>query len=160
MRRTGILPVIALIVIGAVGGFLLQSALAGMSVARIRPEYTLSFSIMLIAIVVLLLAVPIWRATHRRSTVPVDPFRATRTVLLAKAAVYLGAMLSGVGAGFVLDVLLRPVVPGPDALLRCLVMLVVSVLLLVAGLVAEHLCTVPPDDSEPPDTGSTGSVGS
>ena len=148
MRKTGPIPVIALVVVGAVAGYLLQTGLAVWSMTRIRPEYTLSFSVALIAVVVVLLALPIWRATRGRSPRRVDPFRATRTVLLAKAAAYLGAALTGVAGGFVLDVVLRPAAASPDPLWRCLAMLGASILLLVAGLVAEQLCTVPPGDGD------------
>ena len=43
---------------------------------------------------------PIWQATHAEVRRPVDPFRATRVVLFAKASAYVGAALLGVGAGF------------------------------------------------------------
>lgn len=153
MKRTSTGAVVGLVALGAGGGFLVQIALASASAAKIRPEYTLSFSLALIATLVVVLAIPVWRSTHGDPRRPVDPFRATRVVLLAKASAYLGAGLTGVGVGFLADVLLRPVAANADSVLRVVAMLGASILLLVGGLVAEHLCTVPPDDDDP--TGAT-----
>jgi hypothetical protein len=83
----------------------------------------------------------------------VDPFYATRVVLLAKACAVAGALLTGAAAGMIVELLVRPV-SASEALWRMLAMLIASVLGLVGGLVAEALCVVPPDDDEKPTTGA------
>jgi hypothetical protein len=146
MKRTRPTTLILLAFVGGIGGFLLQLALAAGSQPTMRPEYTLAVTLVFIAIVVVALAVPIRRATRSTVRRPIDPFYATRVVVLAKASSLGGALLAGIAAGFTIELLVRAGSPSSDSYVRTLVMLGASVLLLVAGLVAEHLCTVPPDD--------------
>jgi hypothetical protein len=107
----------------------------------------------LIAVIVVALAVPIRRATRGKVRRRVDPFYATRVVLLAKACAAAGALLTGAAVGMIAELLVRPV-SASEALWRMLAMLIASVLGLVGGLVAESLCIVPPDDDENPSTGA------
>jgi hypothetical protein len=157
MKHTspGLLVVLALF--GALGGFGVQTALAALSMAKVRPEYTLTVSLVVIAALVIALAVPVRRAVHGPNRRPIDPFYATRVVVLAKACSIAGALLAGVGFGFVVELLLRGA-PTSDTLLRLVAALGGAVLLLVAGLVAEYLCRVPPrdddDDRHHPDGGT------
>lgn len=148
MKRIAPATLLVLVAIGAGGGYVLQRALAAASLVRVRPEYTLSISLVLIAVLVVMLAVPVWQSTHGEVRRPVDPFRATRVVLFAKASAYLGAGLTGVGGGFLIELLTRPVPAELDSVLRVVAMLASSAILLAAGLVAEHLCTVPPEDDD------------
>ncbi len=153
MTRTRASLVVVLAAIGAVGGFLVQLALAALGVQKLLPAFTLAITLVLIAIVVVALAVPIRRATRGTTRGRVDPFYATRVVLLAKASAAAGALLSGAAVGLLVELLVRPV-SATEALWRMLAMLVASVLVLVGGLVAETLCIVPPDDDEKPSAGA------
>ena len=146
MKRTRPTTLVVLALIGGVGGFLLQLALASGSQPTMRPEYTLAVTLVFIAIVVIALAVPIRRATRGTVRRQIDPFYATRVVVLAKASSLGGALLAGVAAGFAIELLVRAGAPVADSYARALVMLGASLVLMIAGLVAEHLCTVPPDD--------------
>lgn len=153
MTRTKASLVIVLAVIGAIGGFLVQLALGAFGFQKLLPEFTLAITLVLIAIVVVALAVPIRRATRGPVRRRVDPFYATRVVVLAKACAAAGALLSGAAAGLLVELLVRPV-SASEALWRMLAMLVASVLVLIAGLIAETLCIVPPDDDEKPSNGA------
>lgn len=153
MTRTKASLVIVLAVIGAIGGFLVQLALGAFGFQKLLPEFTLAITLVLIAIVVVALAVPIRRATRGPVRRRVDPFYATRVVVLAKACAAAGALLSGAAAGLLVELLVRPV-SASEALWRMLAMLVASVLVLIAGLIAETLCIVPPDDDEKPQNGA------
>ena len=153
MTRTKAPLVIVLTVIGAIGGFLVQLALGAFGFQKLLPEFTLAITLVLIAIVVVALAVPIRRATRGPVRRRVDPFYATRVVVLAKACAAAGALLSGAAAGLLVELLVRPV-SASEALWRMLAMLVASVLVLIAGLIAETLCIVPPDDDEKPSNGA------
>jgi hypothetical protein len=148
MTRTGVSTVVALVVIGAVAGFLLQIGLAASSLPKFRPEYALALSLLLIAGVVIALAVPIRRATRGAVRTRVDPFHATRVVLLAKASSIAGALLAGGALGLLGELLVRSGGLNSDSLLRTLAVLGGSVALLVAGLVGEFFCTVPPSDDD------------
>ena len=153
MKRSSPAVIAAWVIGGAIAGFLLQAGLALVGLPRIQAPVTIAVSLIAIALVTVLLAVPVWRATHGRSHRLIDPIAAARTVIFAKAATVLGALLTGVATGFVGDLLLRPVLADTQALIRSLAVLGASVLLVVAGLVAERLCMVPPsdgaDDDEP-----------
>lgn len=154
MTRTKPSTLLLIAVVGAVGAVLLQILLAGRSQPRISPELTLAATLLLIGVVVVVLALPVRRATRGKLDGPIDPFYATRVLVLGKAASLSGALLSGVGVGFVLEVLTRSGSPTSDSYLRVFAMLVGAVALLVGGILAEHFCRVPPrdddDDPEPP----------
>lgn len=150
MRHTSPVLLLAVALLGGVAGFGLQTVLAAASMAKLRPEYTLPVSLVVIAILVVALAVPVRRAVRGRERRRVDPFYATRVVILAKASSIAGALLAGAGVGFLADLLLRGA-PTGDVLARILVSLGGAVLLLVGGLVAEFLCRVPPSDDDDDD---------
>jgi len=86
---------------------------------------------------------------------PVDAFYATRVVVLAKSSGLAGALLSGLGLGLVLELVIHSGTTTTETLLRVVAALGGAVLLLVGGLVAEFLCRVPPsdDDEDHPDRG-------
>lgn len=155
MTRTRPGPLVALAVIGTVVGFLLQIALAAASLPKLRVEYTFAVTIALIAFVIVVIAVPVYRATHGPLRRPVDSLYATRVVALAKASSLAGSLISGLGLGLCLDLLIRSSTTTGDLVARDLATLGAAVLLLAAGLVAEFLCRVPPqdDDDEHPDRG-------
>jgi hypothetical protein len=110
-----------------------------------------------IAGITIALAVPIRRAT--RATVPtrIDPFHATRVVVFAKASSIAGALLTGAAVGLLTELLIRSGGLNTDSLLRSLAVLGGAIAVLIAGLVGEFLCTVPPEDDDrnaPPLPGS------
>lgn len=147
MKHTSPGLLIALLLFGGVAGFGIQTVLAAAGMAKLRPEYTLPASLVVIAALIVVLAVPVRRAVRGPQRHPVDPFYATRVVVLAKAGSIAGALLSGTAAGFLVDLLLRGA-PTGDSLARILVSLGGAVLLLVGGLVGEFLCRVPPRDDD------------
>jgi hypothetical protein len=158
MTRTKASTLVILATIAAGAGFLVQVALASGGLQRYRPEYALALSLIFLAGIVIALAVPIRRATRATVRTRIDPFHATRVVLFAKASSIAGALLSGAAAGLLAEVLVRGGGVNTDSLLRTLAVLAGAVVLLVAGLVGEWLCTVPPsdDDGEPDPAGSVG----
>jgi uncharacterized membrane protein YeaQ/YmgE (transglycosylase-associated protein family) len=150
MKHTSPALLIAAAVVGGVGGFGIQAALAAASFAKLRPEYTFPLSLAIIAALVIVLAVPIRRAVRGPQRRPIDPFYATRVVVLAKASSIVGALLAGGAVGLLADLVLRGS-PNGDTFLRIIAALVGSVVLLVAGLVAEYLCRVPPNGDDDDD---------
>jgi MFS family permease len=148
VTRTRISTIVILITVGAAAGFLVQVALAAGSLPKFRPEYTLALSLLFIAGITIALAVPIRRATRATVRTRIDPFHATRVVLFAKASSIAGALLTGAAAGLLAELLVRNGGLNTDSLLRSLAVLVGAIAVLVAGLVGEFLCTVPPGDDE------------
>lgn len=148
MKRTHPTTLVVLGLIGGIGGFLVQLSLASASQPKLRPEYTLGITLLFIAVLVIALAVPIRRATRAKTRRHVDPFYATRVVVLAKASSLGGALLTGIGAGFLFELIVREGSPSTDTFLQALATLGAAVALLAAGLIAEHLCTVPPGEDD------------
>ena len=148
MTRTRVSTLVVFVAVGAAAGFLAQVALAAGSLPKYQPEFTLALSLLFIAGIAIALAVPIRRAT--RATVPtrIDPFHATRVVLFAKASRIVGALLTGGAVGLLAELVTRSGGLNSDSLLRSLAVLGGAITVLVAGLVSEFLCTVPPDDDD------------
>ena len=97
----------------------------------------------LLAVAVLVAGWPVRRWTRGQRTEPLDPLRAARTVVLAKAAQYAGALLTGWYAGQVL--VIAPSVdvePRRDLLLRGLVSVAAALLVWVVGWLVERFCRV------------------
>jgi hypothetical protein len=149
MTRTRLSSLLLLGAVGAGAGYLLQIALAAASLPKFRPEYTLALSLLFLAGVVIALAWPIRRATRGAVRARVDPFHATRVVVFAKASSLAGALVTGAALGLLAELLARSGGINTDALLRTLAVLGGAIVLLVAGLVGEYLCTVPPRDDDP-----------
>lgn len=107
---------------------------------------------LLLAAAVLLLGWPVRRWTKGKRDQPLDPLRAARTVVLAKAAQYSGALLSGWYAAQVLalaptaDVAVRR-----SLLVRAAASLLAAAALWVVGWLVERWCRVDltDDDDEP-----------
>lgn len=158
MTRTRASTLVILAAFGAAAGFLAQVALASGGFQRYRPEYPLALSLLFIAGIAIALAVPIRRATRATVRTRIDPFHATRVVLFAKASSIAGALLTGAATGLLAEVLVRSGGVNTDSLLRTLAVLAGAVALLVAGLVGEWLCTVPPRDDDG-DADPAGTVG-
>jgi hypothetical protein len=153
VTRTRSTTLIALLIAGAAVGWFLENGLVMSGRALLIPPLTLGATLLIVGIVLLALARPIRRSTLGRTPGRIDPFRATRVVLLAKASALAGALLAGVTGGVLAFVLARPVLPGASSVGLAVAGTVGAVVLLVAGLVAEHWCTVPPDDPDDPRPG-------
>ncbi|GAB3595934.1 hypothetical protein GCM10027446_21990 [Angustibacter peucedani] len=108
--------------------------------------------------VVLALGWPVRRWTRGHRDRELDPLRAARTVVLAKASQYSGALLSGWYAAQVLVLLPTADVEQRRALLvRAAVSLLSAVLLWVVGWLVERWCRVDlTDDDDAPPPGTVG----
>jgi hypothetical protein len=146
MKHTRPSTMVAFAVIGVVGGWFLDAALAAMGEPVIVPPYSLAVVLVILAVLVVVAAVPVRRAV--RDGTRVDPFYAMRVVVLAKASTLTASLLAGGGVGILIYLLSRPVVPGPGAALMALAAAGGAIALLIGGLVAERMCTVPPEDDE------------
>jgi polyferredoxin len=104
--------------------------------------------------VVVAAGLPVRRWTLGRRERPLDPLVAARTAVLAKAAVYVGAVLVGWYLGQALDTYPDLVGARRTRFVIGLVAAVSAVLLSAAGFVVQRWCRVPPSDDES-DTGGT-----
>lgn len=83
----------------------------------------------------------------RRPTL--DPLRAARTAVLAKASCYTGALLVGWYGGQALSLLMDADVPGnPTRAAAAAVAALGALVLAAVGLVVEHFCRIPPREGD------------
>lgn len=148
MRHTRPVTVVLFGLVGVVVGFVLEVALAAAGQPVMIPPYTLAITLVAAAVIVVVLAVPIRRAIRGTSATRINPFRAMRVVVLARASSLAGALIAGFSVGVLVFLLTRPVVADAGSLLPGIVAALGGIVLLTAGLVAERLCTLPPDDPE------------
>lgn len=149
MKRTGSGILIAAALIGVAVGFLLDQLLTSARQPTFTPTLTLPFFAAALGVIVVALAIPIRRATHGTARAPINPFWALRVAVLAKASSIIGALFGGFGVGLAVFLLSRPVPPSVGSLGPIIATAVCGALLVVAGLVAEHLCTIRKDDDDP-----------
>lgn len=120
------------------------------------PSLPLS-SLLTIAVVVAVtlifgLRVRQWRSGNRKR--PLDPILAARTVILAQAAAYAGALTTGWHTGILADQLtLVGVRSSLGPVWGSLAVILGAVGMIATGLIVESFCKLPPDD----DAGSEAS---
>jgi hypothetical protein len=105
-------------------------------------------AIVVVAAVVLALGWEVRRSVRGDRSTPLDPLAAARVVVLAKAAVYGGAVLVGWYAGQALVLLSDVSVTRNQRLLVAGVTALAAAALAGAGLLAQRWCRLPPDDED------------
>lgn len=148
MKRTHPSAIIAFTLAGLVLGYLGDLATVSAGGKAIVPPLSLPVTLTGVAIMVVALAWPIRRAVKGKTTKHLDPFRAMRTAVLAKACSLSGAVILGFGLGITAFLITRSVLPSAETVWLTLATAIGAALLLAGGLVAEHFCTLPPDDTE------------
>jgi len=154
MKRSHATGLLAVLLVGLVIGFLLEIAFAASGTPIIVPPLTLPVTLILLAAVVLSLARQVRQSSRRKAVRRIDPFWAMRVAVLSKATSQAASLLLGTALGIVLYILTRSVVPAVQSLWLAIGTAVGAALMLTAGLVAEHFCTLPPDD----DTDESGGM--
>lgn len=148
MKRTSAALLVGAAVLGIIVGFGLDQVLTAMARPTITPAITLPIGLVIIAAFVLLLAVPIRRAVRTPGAKRVDPFRAVRVAVLARASSLLGAGVGGVAIGLLIFVLTRPVSAQVGSITVLSVTIAASAVLVAAALIAESFCSLPKDDDD------------
>ena len=150
MTRTRPLLLILYAVFGGAAGWLLEIALTASGAPAAVLPYTLAVALIVIGALVIAFALPVRRAVRDRARQGIDPFYATRVVVLAKATSIAGALIGGAAVGILVFFLTRPVIAGTGSIFQSIAAAVGAVVLLTCGLVAEYMCSLPPDE---PDKG-------
>ncbi|WP_051191742.1 DUF3180 domain-containing protein [Microbacterium luticocti] len=156
MTRTHPVSLVVAAVLGGGAGYLLDQLLTAAGRATFTPMVSLPIMLVVLGVLVVALAIPIRRATQGRSHAAVNPFRAVRIAMLAKASSLLGAVFGGVGIGLILFLFSRPAEPSIGSLSAQIATVVCAALLVAAGLIAEHLCTIRKDDDDEHPGGAAG----
>lgn len=148
MRRTHPSSLIACAIGGAVLGYLGDLLVVSTGGNALVPPLSLPITLVGVAAIVLILAWPVRRAVTGASKQRIDPFRAMRIAVLAKASSLAGGLVFGLGVGIALFLLTRTVVPSAGTVWLAVATAIGAALLLAAGLIAEWFCTLPPDDPD------------
>lgn len=148
MKRTRPLVLVLFAIVGAGAGLLLQVILAATGNAAASAPFTLALSLAVIGGLVIFFAVPVRRAVREREKHTVDPFYATRVVVLAKASSIAGSLILGATGAIVVYLLTRSVIATVGSIFTSSAAVVGAIVLLVCGLVAENMCSLPPDDED------------
>jgi hypothetical protein len=143
VTRTRPLPLLIAVLAGVIATYLMNVVLAMRGLAVLVAPVSLAVALALIAILLVAFAWPVRRAAKGERRI--DPFFATRVVVLAKASALAGALLAGAAAGILFYLLSRAVVPLGSSLTAGATV-VAAAALVIAALVAEHWCSLPPDE--------------
>ena len=152
MKNTRLTTILIVATVGGVAGAFVQMALATNGRPIISLPLTLAIALAAIGALVITLALPIRRMTRGNTAPRVDPFYATRIVMLAKACVVTGSLIAGFGIGMLAYLLSRSVVP-VGSVAQAIATIVGAGVLLAGGLIAEHMCRIPPTDDDDPGDG-------
>jgi hypothetical protein len=147
VKRTSALTLAVFAMVGLAVGVAVQVALAQSGQPGVRPPLTLAIGLALIGLVDIARAWPIRKAAKGTAKTRIDPFYATRVVVLAKASSIAGALLAGAAAGFALYLLSRTV-PPVGSIGFFISMFAGAIVLMICGLVAENMCKIPPEEPE------------
>jgi hypothetical protein len=146
VKRTSPVALIGIAIAGAVIGWLLQVGLVAGGSPSLIPPATLYSVLFILAFGLLLLGRPVRRLVRGTAKRPLDPFFAMRVLVLAKASSLTGALLVGAAVALLVYAITRAdtvVTPGfwPDVLTGA-----GALVLVVAGLIVESWCRIPPED--------------
>jgi hypothetical protein len=147
VKRTRVTTLIALAIVGGAIGAFVELTLQANGRPIIGLPITLAIALAVIGGIVVTLAVPIRRMTRASNAPRVDPFYATRIVMLAKACAVTGALIAGVGFGVLAYLLTRSVI-GVGSVTQAIATIIGAGVLLAGGLLAEHMCRIPPSDDD------------
>lgn len=154
MTRTRPLHLVLLAMLGAGVLWFTQTALAAAGQPIVIPPITLAVALILIGVIIVVMALPVRRVSRGVPNARIDPFYATRVLMLAKASSLSGALLGGGAIGIIGYLLSRSVLPSTTSVAAAIATGVAAIVLLVAGLVAEHMCRIPPEDQDKPGGGA------
>ncbi len=149
MKRISPILLLVLALAGGAAGFLLDHALTTAGRATFTPAIALPILFVLLAIAVLAFAWPIRRSVRSTPRRRVDPFRAVRIAMLARASSLLGGVSAGFGVGLGAYLLSRPITPPLGSISAVVATTFSAVLLTIAAMTAESFCLLPGGPHDP-----------
>jgi hypothetical protein len=140
-----------LLALAVAGGALMYAAelvLLRLGQPLVVPPVTLAVALSMLGVIIPALAWPVRQLTRGQSASGyIDPFYATRVLLVAKAGSLTASALTGGAVGVVVFLVGRAVIAWPQVLVTSLT-LAGGILMLIGALVAERWCVIPPSDAE------------
>lgn len=146
MTRTKPTVLVLVAVVAAGLGYLVDVGLVGTGRAAVLVPWAAGAVLAAIGVALLAAAWPV-RQSVRDDGRTVGYVHATRVLGFAKASSIVGALVAGWAGGIVLFLSTRPVLSS-GTLAEAIVAAVGAILLVVAALVAESWCVLPPDDED------------
>ena len=156
MKTTRVGSLFGLAVIAGLVSYLADALLVRLGEPQFIPPITLGVALFFIGVIIPVMAWPmrvLTKTTDKASRpVAVDPFYATRVLLLAKAGALTGAVLAGIGLGIAVFVATRAAL-APTPLVLTLISVFGGIVLSAGGVIAERWCQIPPTDAEGAEEG-------
>ena len=159
MKPISVIGVISWVLISALGGFGYSNWALANGFHIPVSGVTLSVSVGIVAIILLVLALPIWKykrnlkkvldakSTEVKKVLPVDPFYAVKVLLLARAAAVTASLFIGWHSGVLVKQFTSPVI-AQEAIGPNLAAAIVSLLLLAVAFIVVEICKLPDDGSK------------
>lgn len=145
-RRTPWTTLLISFVIGLLAGALLAVTTRNTGVNLLGTTIVVPILLIILAIVVLVLAWQVRRYVKGKNK-RYDIRRAAPTLVASKALEIVGALLAGWYLGQLIVIAIHPASQwAQDVMIQCAVAAGASICDLVAGLIAEWWCTIPPDE--------------
>jgi hypothetical protein len=148
VRPARLLTALAVAVITTGVGWFLLDAWAGRGGDPPPVPWTAPLAVAGLALAVIASGLPVRRWLRGTSQRPPNMLIAARTAMLAKAAVYVGAVLTGWYAAQALIVLPRLAGARRTRFAEAVVTVICAIGLVVAGWLVQRWCTLPPDDQD------------
>lgn len=145
MSRTSPTLLTLLVLAGGLLGWLVEFVLMQSARPLIIPPLVFSALLLVLAVGVVVAAIPVRRVARGRPGARVDPFLAARVAVFAQAAALTASALLGAMLAVLIVVLTRPVI-GPGLLGPTILGAAASAALLAAARIAEEMCRLPPGE--------------
>lgn len=146
MKKTSPLGLLLWGLVGAFAGGCFCYVLESVGQALPGPPWPAMVGMLLLAVALLVLGWPIKKWNDGDRTKEIDPLRAARVAMMAKAAAMAGAILAGWYAGHLAYLIVSAATVRLGLAVSYALAAVIALLLMVVGLIVENFCQLPPDD--------------
>lgn len=152
-RRIGLVVVVA-----GLAGWLISRVAVSRGATPLGVPWTVELVCVVAATAALVLAWAVRQYKHG-SRPNLDGLRAARTVVFAQACAYAGAAVAGVYGGYAISLLDSwQHAPRRETAISALIAVLGGLILLTAGVIAEHWCKTDPRDDDPDQGGTAASA--
>lgn len=149
MQSTKLSHLSIVAVVAVVGGWSLATLAMTSGWGMPLLPWGAAITLFVMAVIVLVLGLPIRRWNQGERDKPLDPIRAARVLVLAKASSLVGSVFLGWSLGLVVYILPLLSQPAwPDRIWQALGCGAAALVLIIVGLIVEYFCRIPPEDGD------------
>lgn len=142
--------VATVLVVGTVAGYTVQFITSSSGYAVPVLHWSSLLTMGAASVLTLIMGIRVKRYTSGKSTSPISPIAAARTLVLAQASVYAGSTIAGWHIGILIG-LLGASGSGSDAVKSSLLMTGGALVMAIVGWVVEQFCKLPPEEPSSPE---------